>query len=75
MAIGRAATSDEGDVITQFWHGLEVPEVAAVLGLSRNHAYALFSRAREQLAASVAVLLVGRAGARDCAVLDGLLPA
>ena len=36
--------------------------MAAVLGVSRNHAYTLFSRARDQLEASVAVLLVGRAG-------------
>jgi RNA polymerase sigma factor (sigma-70 family) len=63
----------ERDVINQLWHGLEVPEVAAVLGVSRNHAYTLFSRARDQLAASVAVLLVGRAGRRDCATLDSLL--
>jgi RNA polymerase sigma factor (sigma-70 family) len=77
VALVRAAigglNDSERDVVTQFWHGLEVAEVAAVLGVSRNHAYALFSRAREQLEASVAVLLVGRAGRRDCAVLDGLL--
>jgi RNA polymerase sigma factor (sigma-70 family) len=77
VALVRAAVGglndSERDAITQLWHGLEVAEVAAVLGVSRNHAYALFSRAREQLAASVAVLLVGRVGRRDCAVLDGLL--
>jgi RNA polymerase sigma factor (sigma-70 family) len=77
VALVRAAVGglndSERDVITQLWHGLEVAEVAAVLGVSRNHAYALFSRAREQLAVSVAVLLVGRAGRGDCAVLDGLL--
>jgi RNA polymerase sigma factor (sigma-70 family) len=77
IALVRAATDGlndgERDVINQLWHGLEVPEVAAVLGVSRNHAYALFSRAREQLEASVGVLLVGRAGRRDCAALDGLL--
>jgi RNA polymerase sigma factor (sigma-70 family) len=77
IALVRAAADGlndgERDVIQQLWHGLEVPEVAAVLGVSRNHAYALFSRAREQLEASVAVLLVGRAGRRDCAALDSLL--
>ena len=77
IALVRAAAAGlndgERDVINQLWHGLEVPEVAAVLGVSRNHAYALFSRAREQLEASVAVLLVGRAGRRDCAALDSLL--
>jgi RNA polymerase sigma factor (sigma-70 family) len=77
VALIRAAVgglnAGERDVINQFWHGLDVPEVAAVLGVSRNHAYTLFSRARDQLEASVAVLLVGRAGRRDCATLDSLL--
>lgn len=77
VALVRAAVGGlndgERDVITQLWHGLDVPEVAAVLGVSRNHAYTLFARARDQLEASVAVLLVGRAGRRDCATLDSLL--
>jgi RNA polymerase sigma factor (sigma-70 family) len=77
IALVRAAVNGlndgERDVINQLWHGLEVPEVAAVLGVSRNHAHALFSRAREQLEASVGVLLVGRAGRGDCAELDSLL--
>jgi RNA polymerase sigma factor (sigma-70 family) len=77
VALVRAAVGGlndgERDVINQLWHGLEVPEVAAVLGVSRNHAYALYSRAREQLEASVAVLVVGRAGRGDCATLNGLL--
>jgi len=76
-ALMRAAVGGlndgERDVINQLWHGLEVPEVAAVLGVSRNHAYSLFSRARDQLAASVAVLVVGRSGRKDCAALDRLL--
>src|ERR1700761_2311831 len=77
IALVRAAAAGlndgERDVINQLWHGLEVPEVADVLGVSRNHAYSLFSRAREQLEASVGVLLVGRTGRRDCAALDDLL--
>src|ERR1700743_205015 len=77
VALIRAAVGglndSERDVVNQLWHGLDVPEVAAVLGVSRNHAYTLFSRARNQLEASVAVLLVGRAGRRDCATLDSLL--
>lgn len=77
VALVRAAVGGlndgERDVINQLWHGLDVPEVAAVLGVSRNHAHALFSRAREQLEASVGVLLVGRAGRADCATLDDLL--
>jgi len=77
VALLRAAVGGlnegERDVINQLWHGLDVPEAAAVLGVSRNHAYTLFSRARDQLQASVAVLLVGRAGRGDCATLDSLL--
>jgi RNA polymerase sigma factor (sigma-70 family) len=77
VALVRAAVNglndSERDVINQLWHGLEVPEVAAVLGVSRNHAHALFSRAREQLEASVGVLVVGRTGRGDCAELDSLL--
>jgi RNA polymerase sigma factor (sigma-70 family) len=76
-ALMRAAVGglndSERDVINQLWHGLEVPEVATVLGVSRNHAYSLFSRAREQLEASLAVLVVGRSGRKDCATLDRLL--
>jgi RNA polymerase sigma factor (sigma-70 family) len=77
VALVRAAVGGlndgERDVINQLWHGLEVAEVAAVLGVSRNYAYTLFSRARDQLEASVGVLLVGRAGRSDCATLDSLL--
>ena len=77
IALVRAAAAGlndgERDVMNQVWHGLEVPEVADVLGVSRNHAYSLFSRARDQLEASVGVLLVGRTGRRDCAALDDLL--
>jgi RNA polymerase sigma factor (sigma-70 family) len=77
VALVRAAVGGlnegERDVINQLWHGLDVPEVAEILGVSRNHAYTLFSRARDQLEASVAVLLVGRAGRGDCATLDSLL--
>jgi RNA polymerase sigma factor (sigma-70 family) len=77
IALVRAAAAGlndgERDVLNQLWHGLEVPEVANVLGVSRNHAHSLFSRARDQLEASVGVLLVGRTGRRDCVALDQLL--
>jgi RNA polymerase sigma factor (sigma-70 family) len=63
----------ERDVINQLWHGLEIPEVAMALGVSRNHAHSLFSRARDQLETSVGVLVVGRSGRKDCAALDQLL--
>ena len=43
VALVRAAVGGlnegERDVINQLWHGLDVTEVAAVLGVSRTHAY------------------------------------
>lgn len=63
----------ERDVMTMVWHGLDLAEVAVVLGLSRSDAYALFTRARDQLEESVGVLLVGWSGRVDCAELDGML--
>jgi RNA polymerase sigma factor (sigma-70 family) len=53
--------------------GLEPAEVASVLGVSRGHAGALVSRARDQLETCLAVLLVARAGRADCAELSALL--
>ncbi len=57
----------------QLRQGLETAEVATVLGVSRNHAQALLSRAREQLETCLAVLLVGRAGRGECDELATLL--
>ena len=57
----------------QLRQGLDPAEVATVLGVSRNHAHTLLSRARDQLAACLAVLLVGRAGRDDCGELDAML--
>ena len=62
----------ERDVVTQLLHGLDVAEIAPVLDVSRNHVHALLARAREQLGASVGVLLVARSARQDCAVLDSL---
>ena len=53
--------------------GLEAAEVADVLGVSRSQAASLASRARDQLEACLAVLLVGRAGRDDCRELSELL--
>ena len=53
--------------------GLEAAEVADVLGVSRGQAASLASRARGQLEACLAVLLVGRAGRNDCRELSALL--
>ena len=57
----------------QLRQGLDTAEVATVLGVSRNHAHALLSRAREQLETCLAVLLVGRAGRGECDELAAML--
>jgi RNA polymerase sigma factor (sigma-70 family) len=57
----------------QLRQGLEAAEVADVLGVSRSQAASLASRARDQLEACLAVLLVGRAGRDDCRELSALL--
>jgi RNA polymerase sigma factor (sigma-70 family) len=63
----------ERDAVTQFLHGLDIAEIALVLDVSRNHVHALLSRARDQLEASVGVLLVARSGREECPELDALL--
>jgi RNA polymerase sigma factor (sigma-70 family) len=57
----------------QLRQGLDASEVADVLGISRNHAHALISRARDQLEIALGVLLVARTGRENCAELDALL--
>ena len=57
----------------QLRQGLEAAEVASVLGVSRNHAHSLLSRARDQLEACLGVLLVGRAGQEECQELGSML--
>jgi RNA polymerase sigma factor (sigma-70 family) len=57
----------------QLRQGLEAGEVATVLGVSRNHAHTLLSRARGQLEACLGVLLVGRAGRDECGELGAML--
>jgi hypothetical protein len=44
-----------------------------VLGISRNHAHALLSRARDQLETSLGALVVARTGRQDCPELDAML--
>jgi RNA polymerase sigma factor (sigma-70 family) len=53
--------------------GLDGDELAETLGVSRNHAHALMSRARVQLERSLGALLVARTGREACATLDTLL--
>ena len=64
----------ERDVIElSLVQGLDGDELADTLGVSRNHAHALVSRARSQLERSLGALLVARTGREDCTALDALL--
>src|SRR5580693_1514810 len=74
VAASAGLNPSEREVIElQLRQGLDATEVAAVLGVSRNHAHSLLSRARDQLEACLGVLLVGRTGRDDCAELGGML--
>jgi RNA polymerase sigma factor (sigma-70 family) len=57
----------------QLRHGLAGSEVASVLGVSRNHAHALMSRARVQLETALGALMVARTGRQECLELDAML--
>ena len=70
-ALLRAAAwglgAGERDLIQLRWQqGLDVAEIAAILGVSRNRAHALLSRAEDQLETALAALLVARTGGDDC---------
>jgi RNA polymerase sigma factor (sigma-70 family) len=64
----------ERDVIElSLRHELEGDDLADVLGVSRNHAHALLSRARSQLERSLGALIVARTGRPACPALDSIL--
>jgi RNA polymerase sigma factor (sigma-70 family) len=70
----RGLNAGEQDLIElQLRQELDVTEIASVLGVSRNHAHALLSRARDQLEISLGALLVARSGRQDCTALSALL--
>ena len=70
----RGLGASEQDLIQlQLQQELDVAEIAAMLGVSRNHAHALLSRARAQLEISLGALLVARSGRGDCEALGVLL--
>ena len=54
-------------------HDLHGADLAAVLGVPRNQAHALASRARSRLEKALGALLVARTGRRACPELDLLL--
>jgi RNA polymerase sigma factor (sigma-70 family) len=77
-ALLRAALRglNDGDrdlIVMQLSQGLDVAEIASSLGVTRNAAHSLLSRARAQLQAAVGVLLVGRMGRSQCPALDEML--
>jgi RNA polymerase sigma factor (sigma-70 family) len=54
-------------------HDLDGADLADALGVPRNHAHALASRARGQFETSLGVLLVARSGRPSCPDLDEML--
>jgi RNA polymerase sigma factor (sigma-70 family) len=54
-------------------HDYDSNELADALGVSRNHAHAMLSRARNQLKTSLGALLVARTGRHACVELDDML--
>jgi RNA polymerase sigma factor (sigma-70 family) len=70
----RGLNAGEHDLIElQLQQDLDATEIAAILGVSRNHAHALLSRARDQLETSLGAVLVARSGREACPALDTLL--
>jgi RNA polymerase sigma factor (sigma-70 family) len=63
----------ERDVMQLVWHGLDLAEVAAVLGITRRNAHVLFSRARDQLEVSVGVILMGWSRGGGCDAFEDML--
>jgi RNA polymerase sigma factor (sigma-70 family) len=52
---------------------IDADDLAAALGVSRNHAHALLSRARSQLERSLGALVVARTGRQACPALAAML--
>jgi RNA polymerase sigma factor (sigma-70 family) len=72
-ALGRL-NPDEREVIElDLRHDLHGADLAAVLGVSRNQAHTLVSRARGRLESELGALIVARTGRRACAELGLLL--
>jgi RNA polymerase sigma factor (sigma-70 family) len=63
----------ERDVMQLVWHGLDLAEVAPVLGITRRNAHVLFSRARDQLEVSVGVILMGWSWRGGCDAFEDML--
>jgi RNA polymerase sigma factor (sigma-70 family) len=72
-ALGGLNPGDRDVIELSLVAELEGDELAAALGVSRNHAHALLSRARSQLERSLGALIVARTGRDACASLDSML--
>jgi len=72
-ALGGVGPAEREVLELQLRQGLSGGEVASVLGISRNHAHALLSRARDQLATALGALVVARTGRQECPDLDAML--
>jgi RNA polymerase sigma factor (sigma-70 family) len=66
-------TGDREVIELMIRHDFEGTELGEALGVPRNHAHAMLSRARNQLKTSLGALLVARTGRDSCAVLDEML--
>ena len=72
-AIGGLNPGERDIIELSLVQGLDGDELADAFGVSRNHAYALQSRARSQLERSLGALVVARTGRDACTELDALL--
>jgi RNA polymerase sigma factor (sigma-70 family) len=72
-AAGGLNERDRAVLALNVQEGLEGPELGAALGVQHANPYSLLHRAKEQLERAVSVLLVARAGRRDCPTLAQIL--
>jgi RNA polymerase sigma factor (sigma-70 family) len=72
-AIGGLNPGERDVIELSLVQGLDGDELADALGVSRNHAHALQSRARSQLERSLGALVVARTGRDACSALGALL--
>lgn len=71
-SLGLAA-KDRAVLDLHLRHGLEGKDLAVALGVTPHHATVLLGRVRGNVERSLAALLVGRTGRRDCPELDSIL--
>lgn len=72
-ALSGLNPSDREVIELNLRHVLDGEDLADALGVSRNHAHALASRARAQFEGSLGALLVARTGREQCQELDDIL--